>query len=33
MSRVLKLYLWIFEWVNQEHFFINLYHIGGKNIL
>jgi hypothetical protein len=29
----LKLYLWTFEWVNHEHFFISPYYIGGRNIL
>ncbi len=30
MNSILKLYLWSFEWVNQEHVLINPYHIGGK---
>jgi hypothetical protein len=33
MSWILKLYLCTFEWANQEDFFINPYHAGGRNIL
>jgi len=33
MSRILKLYLWTFEWASQEHFFVSTYHVGRRNIL
>jgi hypothetical protein len=30
---ILGLYLWTFEWVNYEHFFISPYHIGRRGVL